>query len=517
MEKSGSAERVGQLAWYFESFPRFCSLLDVVPKGDKDGRGGQRIPFKLSDLQRRYIASATQRDIILKPRQVGMTTLMLAWMVYYFLTVRGARVVIVCQSMTGNGPISNIAATIRVYFDSLRRAGIKLEFSTERSSEWSIRSRDASLRIVVAGASETSAAKVGRSGTVTHLMCTETAFWEYAEDTTNALFECVPGERYGSVIVSESTANGAQGLFHQQCAAASEAGGSSAYTLHFFNWYDEAEYRLPINAGEVLEPTNDRERLLISRGVTLEQLKWYRQKVADKGQSLTDQEYPSDPDTCFLATGRGFFDPITTSRLIEQSSQPLERRDRERIAIWKLPAADRRYILSVDTSEGGGGDPSAGIMRERETGEHVATINGQYQMWELAAAAAKLATEYNQALIVVERNNHGAGVHEALIRQLKYPKIYKHDDDKHGWPTNSATRPAMLDALEDAYRNGRWTSQDRSVLAQFKNFIITATGRAEAARGAHDDLVMAEAIGWAVRQKPVRTYDGIGRAKSGWT
>lgn len=497
---AATSKRAGDLAWYFESFPRFCSLLDVVPKG------GQRIPFKLSGLQRRYIAAATQRDIILKPRQVGMTTLMLAWMVYYFLTVRGARVVIVCQSMTGNGPIGNIAATVRVYFDSLRRAGIKLEFSTERSSEWSIRSRDASVRIVVAGASETSAAKVGRSGTVTHLMCTETAFWEYAEDTTNALFECVPGERYGSVIVSESTANGAQGLFHQQCASASKPGGSSAYTLHFFNWYDEAEYRLALRPGETIEAAGDRERLLVSRGVGPEQLKWYRQKVADKGQSLTDQEYPSDPDTCFLVSGRSFFDAGTTGRLLEKAGQPIERRERDQIAIWKKAEPGKQYILSIDTSEGGGGDPSAGIMRERETGEHVATINGQYQMWELAASAAKLATEYNQALIAVERNNHGNGVHEALLRQLKYPKVYKHDDNKHGWPTNSATRPAMLDALEDAYRNGHWQSRDRNVLTQFKNFIITDTGRAEAARGEHDDLVMAEAIGWAVRARPVFRY-----------
>lgn len=517
MEKPESAERIGQLAWYFETFPRFCSLLDVVPKGDKDGRGGQRVPFKLSDLQRRYIVAATPRDIILKPRQVGMTTLMLAWMVFYFLTVRGARVVIVCQSMTGNSPISNIAATVRVYFDSLRRAGIKLEFSTERSSEWSIRDRDASLRIVVAGASETSAAKVGRSGTVTHLMCTETAFWEYAEDTTNALFECVPDARYGSVIVSESTANGAQGLFHQQCVAASKPGGSSAYTRHFFNWYDEAEYRLVLDPGELVEPATEREKLLISRGVSPEQLKWYRQKVADKGQSLTDQEYPSDPETCFLVSGRGFFDQAATTRLIEQSTEPTERRDRNRIAIWKLPVAGKRYLLSLDTAEGGGGDPSGGIMRDRETGEHMATISGQYAPWELAGAGAKLGREYNTADIAVERNNHGHAVIQALQREEKYPKIYKNDDDKLGWPTNAVTRPTMLDALEDAHRRGLWKSNDRNVLSQFRSFIVTDSGKAEAARGEHDDLVMAEAIGWAVRQRPVRTYDGIGRAKSGWT
>lgn len=502
MEKAGSAERVAQLAWYFETFPRFCSLLDVVPKGDKDGKGGQRIPFKLSDLQRRYIAAATPRDIILKPRQVGMTTLMLAWMVYYFLTVRGARVVIVCQSMTGNGPISNIAATVRVFFDSLRRAGVRIEFSTERSSEWSIRDRDASLRIVVAGASETSAAKVGRSGTVTHLMCTETAFWEYAEDTTNALFECVPGERYGSVIVSESTANGAQGLFHQQCVAASKPGGSSAYTRHFFNWYDEAEYQLALDPGETVEPRGEREIALSKRGVTPQQLKWYRQKVADKGQSLTDQEYPSDPETCFLVSGRGFFDQTVTARLLDGAREPIERRSRDRIAIWKRPVAGRKYLIAADTSEGGGGDSSGAVVRDFETNELCAVLLGQFTPWQLAEALAELGTEYNEALVAVERNNHGHSVLQALERERKYERIFRGPDFKAGWLTSSSTRPMMLDALEDAHRSGGWSSCCRSTLAQMRTFIVTDAGRAQAANGEHDDMVIAEAIWWAVRRKP---------------
>lgn len=34
--------------------------------------------------------------------------------------------------------------------------------------------------------------------------------------------------------------------------------------------------------------------------VSPEQLKWYREKVAVKGAELTDQEYPTDPETCSL-------------------------------------------------------------------------------------------------------------------------------------------------------------------------------------------------------------------------
>lgn len=71
------------------------------------------------------------------------------------------------------------------------------------------------------------------------------------------------------------------------------------------------------------------------------------------------------------------------------------------------------------------------------------------------------------------------------------------------------TRPVVLDALEDSHRRGLWKSPDRAVLAQCRTFIVTDTGKAEAARGENDDLVMAAAIGWAARAKPVSFYGQV--------
>lgn len=441
----------------------------------------------------------SQRDVVLKPRQIGMTTLLLALAVYYFVTIRGASVVIVCQSMTGNGPLGNLSATLRRFFASLRKAGIALDFAVEKGNEWALRGRDSTLRVVVAGASEASAAKVGRSGTVTHLICTETAFWEYAEDTTNALFECVPSIEHGSHIISESTPNGAAGLFYRQCRSAMAR--ESAYKFHFFPWFQSPGYATQLEQGETLQPTEE-ELPMVALGVTPEQLKWYRHKVADKGRDQTKQEYPSDPETCFLVSGRGFFEADVTARLLALATEPIETRDHGRIRIWRKLESGKIYLLATDTSEGGGGDPSGGVLKDRATGEHCATISGQYPPWELAKVSAALAKEYNDALIAVERNNHGHAVLQALEREEKYRKIYKHDDEKLGWPTNPVTRPQMLDELEDAHRRGLWKSPDLRVLSQFRTFVITATGKAEAAAGEHDDLVIAEAIAWAVRQKP---------------
>lgn len=480
-----------------DDFEEFCRLVEIVPKS-----GAGRVKLIWNEIQRAYCASRTQRDVALKPRQVGFTTEEQARDIWHFLTVPGARVVATCQSLTDRTPAKLLSTNYRVMFDSLKRAGVPLNFRSEASSEWVLADRDATLRIIEAGASEAAAQKKGRAGTITRLHCTETAFYEYADETLNALLECVPGIEHGSEIVSESTPRGAQGYFYRQCKAA-EA-GTNGYRLHFFPWFMASEYALPLEPGEVVRAKDEFEERLTAAGCRPEQLKWYRRKVAEKGTDLAAQEYPSDPDSCFLVSGRSFFDEPTTAGLLAHAGvEPLETRERGRVRIWESPEPGANYVLSGDTSEGGGGDPSGGLVYHRATGEHVATIDGQFTPWEFAAQLAQLGTQYNTAEIAVERNNHGHATLQALEREHCYRRLYRHEDDKLGWPTTPITRPTMLDALEDAHRKGYWKSSDRSVLTQFRTFIVRDSGKAAAANGEHDDLVMAAAIGWAVRAKPM--------------
>lgn len=490
-------ERLEFLSWSLETFPRFCGLLDIIPK---DGR---RRKLTLNPIQKRFNVQRTGRDIVLKPRQVGFTTLEQARDIWHFLTFQGARVTATCQSITDHTPAKLLAKNYRVMFEGLERAGLKLNFRTRSNNEWTLADRDAELRIVEAGASEAAAEKKGRAGTISRLHLTETAFYEYADQTLNAMLECVPSPDTGSEIVSESTPNGASGYFYKQCKAAQR--GDSSYTLHFYPWFKQAEYAIPLKSGELIAPRGEREERIAKFGITPEQLKWFRAKSVEKGEDLTDQEYPSDPETCFLVSGRGFFDRNTTTRLLAQTREPIERRDRERVRIFKKPEPGREYVLAVDTSEGGDGDPSGGVMYERATAEHVATIDGQFPPHDLARCSAELGLRYNTAVIAVERNNHGHAVLQALEREQKYPRIYIHEDDKPGFPTTPVTRPQIIDALEAAHRLGQWKSPDSLVLSQFRTFVVI-NGKPQAAPGEFDDLVLSSAIGWEVRQKPVFNY-----------
>jgi hypothetical protein len=382
-----------------------------------------------------------------------------------------------------------------------------MELGRHSTGEWTLPKQDGILRIVQAGASEAAAGKRGRAGTITRLHVTEAAFFEYADFTFNSLLESVPGPEHGSSVVNESTPNGGSGFYYEQWQAAVR--GQNGYTPHFFRWWDEAGYQLPLEPGEEILPESPLEDKLAELGVTPEQMKWYRQKVAEKGKDHVLQEYPSDPDTCFLVSGRPFFDLQTTTELIFAAKEPIRSEMRGQLRVWKEPEPGEKYVMAVDTSEGISGDGTADSadftaapILNRRTGEHVATLHGRWPTYEAARLVAAVGVTYNNALVAVERNMHGPAVIDGLMREQKYKNVYRHDDFKVGWPTNSVTRPVMLDELDDAHRQRLFKTNDQLMLGEFRTFVIPPTGKPQASRGSHDDLVIAMAIAWAVRGKP---------------
>lgn len=495
-----------QAVWRTD-FLAFVGHLDII---DKDG---QRTKLRPNAIQSAFEVSrsADGRDIVLKPRQVGFTTWELARDIWYLLTHPDSKVVVVVQTDSDHKPLRETSEKIRIMFESLAAGGIQLDFRSQTVSEWVL--GNASLRIIEAGASEAKASKQGRGLTIHRLHITELAFFEYAQETLNAMMECVPSAEHGSEITIESTANGAAGIFYERYQKA-KAGND--WQSHFFEWMQQEEYRTALTPGEVIKPSTEREQNLIAQhGASLEQLKWYRSKVEDKGQPLVDQEYPIDEDTCWLIAGRTFFDRAKVIALKGRTQKPASVALGGNLRIWAEAKPKRRYLIAADPSEGTGGDPGAAVVYDRESGEHVATLHGQFPPWRMGELLAQLGTRYNTAVLVVERNNHGHAVLQALLMppaesgRTRYPAVYKSRDDKYGWHTNEITRTAALDAFESACRKGEWSSPDATVVAEMLVFKVNAKGKAEAAKGAHDDLVIASAIGWSVLRlaAPKQSWD----------
>ena len=74
---------------------------------------------------------------------------------------------------------------------------------------------------------------------------------------------------------------------------------------------------------------------------------------------------------------------------------------------------------------------------------------------------------------------------------------------KYGWDTNTATRPAMLSQLKEAIDNKLLTIYDKMTIEEMYSFVVvrsTASVKAQAEAGMHDDLVMSLAIAWQLYQ-----------------
>lgn len=505
--KKADEEASRRLAeWRTDFEGAFCPLLDILPKD------GPRQKLRLNPVQITYCRERSPRDVILKARRMGFTTEEVARDVWTFLVKEGAQVVIVCQSSSDHDMRNTISAMVTHMFEGLRAEGVFLDFDTESATRWTLPARDSSLRIVEAGASAASASKKGRGSTITRLHVTELAFFEYAAVTLTAMLECVPPPEMGSEICFESTANGASGTFFERYTNA--RAGKNGYKAHFYAWYDNPENRVALEPGEVVEPRDEVERRLLAKGLTPEQIKWRRLKVAGMDdRSKADQEYPNDDDTCFLLSGRAFFDPLVTARSLTEARDAIEVRSlkgafenettppiRGELHIWRQPTAGEIFIVSADPSEGTGGDPGACVVIDR-LGAHVATLHGQFPPWPFGDLCVQVAIIFNGALLVIERNNHGHAV-IASAKKKGYKRIFVDRDGKPGWLNSEITRSAALDGLEDAHRTGQWAPLDERIVKEQRTFVLNANGKAEAASGANDDLIVASAIGIDIARRP---------------
>lgn len=199
------------------------------------------------------------------------------------------------------------------------------------------------------------------------------------------------------------------------------------------------------------------------------------------------------------------------------------------LAIWEYPRVRgrRRYVLSADVSDGLGQDYSVvDVIRLptiEEPCEQVAqyvsnTVNAQTLAFVIDAIGRYYHDEDGvEALVAIETNNHGLSTQDTLQLHLGYGSFYvweyadsaspeRRFSTKIGWVTTPRTRPLLLSAFHDAIVasdaiDGRPDFVLNSPLTrgELRHFITPdVLANAAAARGQHDDCVMAAAIGYYV-------------------
>ncbi len=447
-------------------------------------KDGQLVPLVANRVQQEYERAATPRNLVLKARQMGVTTWIAARIFLGVITRPGTVAVQVAHDQTSAEEIFRIVHRFRANLPPRLRVGA-LQTSRANVRQVVFPALDSEYRV------ETAAdPNAGRGLTIRHLHGSEVARWPGpAHETLASLRAAVPpvGE-----IVLESTPAGAGSVFYDEWHRADETG----YTQHFFPWWWEPGYtKDSIDPG----PLTPEEQELIERfGLKSGQIA-YRRDLRSNFRALAPQEFAEDPQSCFLASRECVFDLEVVERRAVECPPPAESRDSGRLQIFWPPVAGRHYIIGVDSAGGGAeGDYACVQVIDREKALQCAELRGHFPPAELAARVAALAREYNQALVAVERNNHGHAVLAYLQMAEHYHHLYQ-KGNQLGWLTSALTRPPMIENLGAVLGIAPHLFSSRRLLEECRTFVRRADGSAGALSGAHDDCVLAMAIALAVR------------------
>lgn len=449
-------------------------------------------------VQQEFASRRTQRNIVLKARQMGITTYVAGRFFLATILRPGTVTLQVAHSLESAQQIFRIVHRFLANLDPDLREKLRVSHANVR--ELSFAATDS--RYIVDTAGNRSA---GRGLTIHNLHASEVAQWP--GDPAETMAALLAGVSPDGNVEIESTPHGAGGYFHREWVRATQGQG---FTPHFFPWWLEEAYCLPLLPGESLAPLTTEEQQLRERhGLSLGQIKYRRHLRATFG-GLTPQEFAENDAECFLVSGRPVFELSRIEDRLKEIPRPLATINNGAELVWLHAVPGRAYVIGADVAEGvGAGDYSACVVLDAETGLQCAEMLARWPIARFAQELARLGRTYNQALIAVERNNQGHAVIYALQHSLGYSNLYCHPDGDHerrgkpGWPMNVQTKPLAIGVLEKALRGTPEMFASARLLEQCRSFAYHDNGQAAALPGTHDDLVIAAAIALAVRAQAV--------------
>ena len=437
------------------------------------------IAFDLFEFQESTIKDLAEYDknIILKSRQMGISTLVAAYSLWLMTFHEDKN--ILCISITQE-TAKEIVTKVRFANDNLP---IWLKVPCTEDNRLSLKLKNGSQIKAVS-----SAGTAGRSSALSLLVIDEAAFIDGIEDIwLSAQFTLSTG---GSCVIL-STPNGAGNFFHKTWVEA-EAGKNTFNTI-----------KLPWN----LHPERDQA--------------WRDKQTEISGVKGASQEC----DTEFATSGNQVIDPLIVDFYkTTYIKDPKEKRGMQQdFWLWAYPDSSKDYIVSADCGRGDGGDNSAFHVLDVETLEQVAEYQGQVSTRDYGNLLVAIATEYNNALLIVDNQNVGEGAIQQIIDR-GYPNLFHSSPDltlvdvessytskfntqekkmTPGFTTTRKNRPLMISKLELLFREKSIIIHSNRLIEEL-NVFIWNNGKAEAMRGYKDDLVLSICMAIWVRDTALK-------------
>lgn len=514
------------MPWNLEGYDARDLVEQLLSVVDKETR--RDIEFLFNNVQNKFYNEMTFRDIILKARQQGFSTLILALFLMACICIRNTSAVVISHEKKAT---QRLLARVH-YF--IKHMEVKPQLERANQGELYFPKTESVFYIGTAGAKA-----FGQGDTITLLHASEYPRWPNT-GILSGILECIP--QSGTAII-ETTADKFGDIFHQMWKRTKNKG--FAWKGHFYGWHMLNSNRRRVPPGFILKGVSDKTgaietELMKEYGLDLEQMAWRRWKV----ETMPNPEefpkwHPINDQEAFLMAGKGVFEkkilqrwynlemPFVQGEIELVDNCPRFNEDENGyFKIFEFEEAksgdkivnkpQSQYVLFLDVMEGieiegltdqqlekiaENRDWHALSVKDRQTWKTVATYRSQEDDDIIAMKVNAIGRYFNNALVGVEQNI-GRTVLYILKKEYSYPNLYYDeviDEDtekigkKLGWRATSKSKPHIIGLLKRAIRQNTTKVYDLVVIDELMSYIKDKAGKFTAPAGMNDDCVIAEA------------------------
>jgi len=421
------------------------------------------IPFDTFPFQDECVDTFIENrfSIVLKSRQLGMSTLVAAYAVWMALFQRDKNVLVIATKLS---VAQNFISKVKIMIRSLPPWLVLPQIVTNNKQLLQF-SHGSSIKAIP------TSDDAGRSEALSLLIIDEAAFVKNFDSLWMGLY---PTISTGGRVIILSTPNGVGGQYYKLYTDA-EAGLNEFQSIRL-QWD--------------VHPERDQD--------------WFDETTKNLSARQISQEYLCD----FASSGETFLSEPEFRWISEIIRPPRERQGYDmNVWIWEYPLSEHSYVISADIARGDSRDFSTFHIIDVNKGECVAEYKGKIPPDRFAELLDEFGRKYNNALLCPENNSYGYAT-VLKLKELNYPNIYHKrrkavyigsyvptkETDVAGFTTSGKTRNLILSKLEEVIRNKSIMIYSSRFYEELKTFVWKGQ-KAQAMKGYNDDLVMSLAIG----------------------
>jgi hypothetical protein len=453
----------------------------------RDEKTKRRVPFRMWPEQSATLKTLWQSRfvILLKARQIGMTTLVVCYAVWLALFHPGSVVLIFSKSQKeAKDVLKRIRQTIRGLPVWMQPG----EFVVDATQELELSNGSRFITFASRGPG-------GDSYTASLVIVDEADLIPNLNELLEGAEPTIAADGR-LILLSRANKKDPNSPFKRMYRAARD--GLNEYVARFIPW-SAAPWRTK-------EWYDAQRRKIESRTGALDDL--YAQYPATDEESLAPRELDRRFRAAILVKCFAKAEPLPLSLTPWPAVEGLR--------VFERPKPGFYYAIGADVALGNpNSDDSVACVVERASQREVAILQGKYEPGDLAKWIARLAQWYNRASVLVERNHHGEHCISSLLHMppsvAPRPRLLVGRDNHYGWWTDYQGKRRMYAQLADSVMCGSCTIVDQ---ATYDQLISLDAEKLEAPEGQHDDCAVAFAIAIYACSTPVRkpeltvlTYD----------